>query len=89
MNILAIGAHPDDIEICCAGTLAKYKNRINIENIIEGIPSEFIIEIPRRVRTSYNGIFSRCEWFLEFNLDIALAFDEKVILPIKIYQWAY
>ena len=24
MNILAVGAHPDDIEICCAGTLAKY-----------------------------------------------------------------
>ncbi len=24
MNVLAIGAHPDDIEICCAGTLAKY-----------------------------------------------------------------
>jgi LmbE family N-acetylglucosaminyl deacetylase len=26
MKILAIGAHPDDIEICCAGTLAKYKS---------------------------------------------------------------
>ena len=25
MNILAIGAHPDDIEFCCAGTLAKYR----------------------------------------------------------------
>ena len=24
MNILAIGAHPDDIELNCAGTLAKY-----------------------------------------------------------------
>jgi LmbE family N-acetylglucosaminyl deacetylase len=24
MNILAIGAHPDDVEILCAGTLAKY-----------------------------------------------------------------
>ena len=24
MNILAIGAHPDDIETMCAGTLAKY-----------------------------------------------------------------
>ena len=27
MNILAIGAHPDDIEIGCAGTLMKYKER--------------------------------------------------------------
>ena len=24
MNILAIGAHPDDVEISCGGTLAKY-----------------------------------------------------------------
>ncbi len=27
MRVLAIGCHPDDIEIACAGTLAKYKNR--------------------------------------------------------------
>jgi LmbE family N-acetylglucosaminyl deacetylase len=26
MNILALGAHPDDIEFGCAGTLAKYAN---------------------------------------------------------------
>ena len=25
MNVLAVGAHPDDIEFLCAGTLAKYK----------------------------------------------------------------
>ena len=24
MNVLAIGVHPDDVEILCAGTLAKY-----------------------------------------------------------------
>lgn len=27
MNILAIGAHPDDLEINCAGTLAKYASQ--------------------------------------------------------------
>jgi LmbE family N-acetylglucosaminyl deacetylase len=27
MNILAIGAHPDDIEYGCAGTLIKYAER--------------------------------------------------------------
>ena len=27
MNILAIGAHPDDIEMQCAGTLALYKKQ--------------------------------------------------------------
>lgn len=24
MNVLAIGAHPDDVENMCGGTLAKY-----------------------------------------------------------------
>ncbi len=27
MNILAVGAHPDDLEILCGGTLAKYAGR--------------------------------------------------------------
>ena len=27
MNVLAIGCHPDDIEVSCAGTLVKCKNR--------------------------------------------------------------
>ena len=27
MNVLAIGCHPDDIEVACAGTLAKYKKQ--------------------------------------------------------------
>ena len=27
MNVLAIGAHPDDLEFMCAGTLLKCKNR--------------------------------------------------------------
>jgi LmbE family N-acetylglucosaminyl deacetylase len=27
MNLLAIGAHPDDIEICAGGTLAKYSRQ--------------------------------------------------------------
>ncbi|SDC22352.1 PIG-L deacetylase family protein [Actinokineospora iranica] len=25
MNVLAVGAHPDDVEILCAGTLARYR----------------------------------------------------------------
>ena len=27
MNILAIGCHPDDIEVSCAGTMAKYRQQ--------------------------------------------------------------
>lgn len=26
LTILAAGAHPDDIDICCAGTVARYVN---------------------------------------------------------------
>lgn len=29
MKILAIGAHPDDIALCCSGTLKKFKNQGN------------------------------------------------------------
>ena len=31
MNILAIGAHPDDIETSCGGTLAKYAKQKGIK----------------------------------------------------------
>ncbi len=27
LQVLAIGAHPDDVELCCAGTLARYVRR--------------------------------------------------------------
>lgn len=27
MNVLAIGSHPDDIEISCCGTVSKYVKR--------------------------------------------------------------
>jgi LmbE family N-acetylglucosaminyl deacetylase len=33
MRILAVGAHPDDIEFMCAGTLAKYKDKGHIIGI--------------------------------------------------------
>lgn len=29
MNILAIGCHPDDLEIGCGGTLSKYARQSN------------------------------------------------------------
>ena len=39
MNILAVGAHPDDIELGCSGTLLNYKengNRIFLLVITNG-----------------------------------------------------
>jgi LmbE family N-acetylglucosaminyl deacetylase len=45
-RILAIGAHPDDIEISCAGTLAKYANQgvqVSIAVATDGSAGHMII----------------------------------------------
>lgn len=46
MRVLAIGAHPDDVEINCAGTLAKYKKQgheVFIAHACTGDKGHFII----------------------------------------------
>lgn len=57
MRILAVGAHPDDIEILCAGTLVKYKkqgNEIFLAHLCDGgkghavIPSDELKEIRKK-----------------------------------------
>ncbi|MFD0712916.1 PIG-L deacetylase family protein [Paenibacillus sp. GCM10027626] len=57
MNILAVGAHPDDLEISCAGTLAKLKragHHIIMCNACKGdkghyhIPPDELTEIRRK-----------------------------------------
>ena len=57
MNILAIGAHPDDIEIACAGTLAKCVkrgDRVIVCHVSNGnlghvvIPPDELAEIRRK-----------------------------------------
>ena len=54
MNILAIGCHPDDVEICCAGTLAKCAKRgdkVTVAHLCTGslghvvIPPEKLVPI--------------------------------------------
>jgi len=54
MNILAIGAHPDDLEILCGGTLAKYSekgHKVFMAHLCNGnmggkdIPQEQLAEI--------------------------------------------
>jgi LmbE family N-acetylglucosaminyl deacetylase len=47
MNILAVGCHPDDIEVACAGTLAKYKKQghnVTICHMTNGNMGHVIIE---------------------------------------------
>lgn len=39
MKILAIGAHPDDLEILCAGPLARYSqegHKVSMCNVCDG-----------------------------------------------------
>ncbi len=52
MNVLAIGCHPDDIEINCAGTLAKYVangDRVTMCHVANGNMGHKIIE-PEELR---------------------------------------
>jgi len=47
MRVLAVGAHPDDLEILCAGTLAKFKKdgaEIFMAHLCDGNKGHF--EIP-------------------------------------------
>lgn len=57
MKILAVGAHPDDIEIRCAGTLAKYYRRgdkITMVVVTDGrvgsntIPQDKLVKVRRK-----------------------------------------
>lgn len=46
MRILAVGAHPDDLEILCAGTLAKYRARgdeVFMCHVADGDKGHFVI----------------------------------------------
>ena len=42
LDVLAVGAHPDDIEIACGGTLAKLSqqgHRVGIIDLTDGEPT--------------------------------------------------
>ena len=49
MNVLAIGCHPDDIEVSCAGTMAKYAARgdkVTVCHVANGNLGHEIIQPP-------------------------------------------
>ena len=57
MNVLAIGCHPDDIEISCAGTLAKFAKRgdkVTVCHVCNGNMGHAIIQ-PDELRTMRIG----------------------------------
>ena len=56
MNVLAIGCHPDDLEVACMGTLAKYVkrgNKVILCHITNGNMGHIVIE-PDKLRVIRN-----------------------------------
>lgn len=94
MRIMAIGAHPDDIEICCAGTLTKFKAQghdIVMAYVTDGgaghkiIPPDELREIRKQeARAACSVIGAEFLWFGlpdEFvfdNLETRLLFIDKI-----------
>ncbi len=57
MNILAIGAHPDDLEIACFGTLARYVkagHSVSVCHVSNGNLGHFVIEPEELSKIRYN-----------------------------------
>lgn len=50
LDILAVGAHPDDVELCCAGTLVKLVRRGRRAGIVDLTEGELGTRGTRRVR---------------------------------------
>jgi N-acetylglucosamine malate deacetylase 1 len=50
LDILAVGAHPDDVELCCAGTLAKLARNGKNAGIIDLTEGELGTRGTRRLR---------------------------------------
>ena len=85
MNILAIGAHPDDIEIGCAGTLIKYKQRghsvytlVMTEGQMGASP-----EIRRQEQEKSNQIMGITKTFWGGYVDTKLPLDSGIIGVIE------
>ena len=52
MNILAIGAHPDDVETMCAGTLAKYASQGQQRTIVLSLKLAELALIKDKINTN-------------------------------------
>lgn len=84
MRILAIGAHPDDIEILCAGTLARYRmagHEVTMCIATDGtaghkkVPPEELAGIRRRESQAAAGVLGADLLWLGFPDE--LLFDDK------------
>ena len=86
MKILAVGAHPDDIEIRCAGTLAKYYRRgdkITMVVVTDGrvgsntIPQDKLVKV-RRKEAEASAKHIKAELIIQINFSSILKKQEKL-----------
>lgn len=85
MNILAVGAHPDDIEFGCGGALVKYtekKHRLSLLIMTEGgLGGEAQVRISEQLDS--NGILGVEKIFWGGYQDCHLQVDKSVISKIE------
>ena len=64
-NILAIGAHPDDVEFGCFGTLRRHpdirwkKNSNQISELAD-LQFQFLANVANQIRPSATIVYSTC-----------------------------
>ena len=77
LDVIAVGAHPDDVEIGCGGTLAKLVSqgfRVGVVDITDGEPTPQASGPEERLAEATNAL-SRCcrssvgqvEWWVRVN----------------------
>ena len=61
-------------------------HEIEGENIMDGLPIEFQIQIPDTVPGTYSGLLTGVKWVMQVRLDIAMGIDVTEEQPIYIYR---
>ena len=67
-------------------TPREHKWDIPADDIAEGVPKPFTLPIPADAPSSYEGTYSSYRWALEFDLDLAFAFDINALFPVEILR---
>lgn len=90
MNVLAIGSHPDDIELSCGGTLAKYSragNSVSMAIVCNGVAgradrdAEEIVRVRREESTASAALIGASIFHLGYP-DHAVPVDDDIKLAI-------
>ncbi len=94
LDVIAVGAHPDDVEIACGGTLAKLVRqgyRVGIIDLTDGEPTPGSPGPPVRLAEAEAagralGIHSRIQLNLP-NRRLFDQFEDRVALATEFRRW--